>query len=510
MLVVAASASLVAAWGCNAILGIEDKDRPVAQADAAAGADDTGSDAPTLSAVPSCLGDRDCPALDSCLVPRCNLAAHRCVYATCEPNACQRGTCNAATRSCTTTTNPYGTVSQTLGLPGVAVGCANDASKCFAAANQYAFVGTSAGVIAISLADLTTIEPARIPVDLPFAPAAIVASGDIVYFLGPIAGGKLTIASLVVPADPRSARFSPDVAEIAYPFPTVRLLPGPDGDVLLVHDDASLGFPTARLDRTFRARAPIVHVPAPASADAGPTAEPAASTGMYGALGVDRDGGDFVGASSGDRVVLGRPGPGPAARFTLLTNAGTSHAAVQPPAFRTGRQPLFLGRGSFGMGPNGVVLWAAPWFYPTGDPTLFNVYNMGFWLLNSDGEPFIQGADEYYTPDYRANVPSDAGGGDIKESYPALPLLVDASILFFVETNKSTSPSGVSVFAVRHGPGSATQLFASKAIVLQEPDTDMAPGKVGIAQTVGYGLLLLPSPQGMRVVVLDPRCQPAP
>lgn len=491
--------SIAVALGCNAILGIDDEPRPVAQADASGVESDADASAQTIEA---CSADRDCAALDPCLGARCDVVAHRCIYSTCEPVACSRGSCNQATRVCTTATNPYGIVSQTLALPGVAIGCSGSARDCFAAVYPYAFVGTPSGVLAASLADLSAIEAAAIPVDLPFSPTQIVASDDVVYFLGPVEDGKLAIASTRVPSDPRITRFSPDAAELSYPFARARLLPAPGGAVFVVFDDASLGFPAALLDRTLRGGAPILHVSARTSADAGPSPEPEAATGMYGALAFDDDAGpDHVGASSGGRLVVARSGSDPV--FSLVAGAGTPHAALTQPAFGKGRQPSFLGPGAFVPGPDGIVWWASPWYESAPDTSDYRLYSMGFLLVGGASSP-LRGQEQIWTAPIAAQAAAPA---DLPTPPPALPLMVDGETIFFVGPSSSKDPSGLEVFVLRRGTNGIEEL-PPKNPILQEPETDAR--QVAVAQTLGYGLLLRPSALGMKLTVLDRRCSPLP
>src|SRR5206468_2710868 len=104
--------------------------------------DETGSSiAPSVDG--GCRLDTDCPILDPCLTPRCELSTRRCLYATCQPMACQRAACNAGPpRTCTQTVEQFPLLAGDLGLPNVTIGCNADARQCFAAVYPFAFVGT--------------------------------------------------------------------------------------------------------------------------------------------------------------------------------------------------------------------------------------------------------------------------------------------------------------------------------------------------------------------------------
>ena len=510
-MVTLAFAGIVAvAWGCNAVLGLDDVARPARDEAEGGPSVDGSTEGGALTPGAACFADHDCPALDPCLTPRCDVAARRCVYATCQPRACERASCEGSPRACTQTVEPYSLVAGDLGLPGLTVGCSSDAAACFAAVYPYAFVGTSTGVLALPLSDLTQLEPPHVPVDLPFAPSQIIASGDVVYFLGPVANGKLALAALRVPTDPRVTRFTPRATQLAYPFASGRLFATTNAEVFLVFADAAKGFPTAILDETLRGEKPIVEVPPPLDAGLSSTVQPGAATGMYGAFGpsfADPDSGAPQGvvASSLDRLVLAQPGVPP--RLAVVTSAGTPNAAIGPgqSASSVYSPQDYVQLPRYATSPNGevVILGTQRGSY---DATRFVRAVVGSWVLEPSLTRF--GGGDYVTLSNELFDYDGGAFGTVPAPFPGLALPMDGERAFFVTTEKTASPSGVSVGAARRVNAMASPLYPPKVLVFDDPAGDMPPGTIGVAKAAELALVLRKTATGMKILTLDSRCPP--
>jgi len=496
------------AWGCNAILGLDDAERPLRD-DNEGGSTDGGADA-SLSQGGRCISDDDCTDLDPCLSKRCERSTGRCLYATCQPKACERATCSAgSSRSCTQTSELYNAVAGDLGLPGVALGCGGDAPACFAAIYPFAFVGTTTGVVAVPVADLKQLEPPRIPVDLPFAPEQIVASGGVVYFRGPIANGKIALAALRVPSDPRVTRLTPLVAESAYPFPTGRLLPSKPDEALLVFDDASKGFPSATLDPTLRGARPFVHVPPPVEAGA-PTIDVGSAAGMYGAFGPafgDPDAGtpELVATASLDRLLLVQRSTSP--RHAVVTGAGSPSANLGP-AQGLVRFPTldYVGSVDYAAAPDGTVvsIGAVRQGY---DATRYRVLIFGLWLLDP-GRTRLEGNDATNLQEALYDYDGGPPPASVPPPMPPRAVPIDGENVFFVSTPKTTNPSGLTVSATHRVTNNSVPFYPGQLVVFDDPTADMAPGSVGAAKSADLVLVLRKTASGAKLLAIDTRCAP--
>jgi hypothetical protein len=344
---------------------------------------------------------------------------------------------------------------------------------------------------------------------VPFAPEQIVASGDVVFFRGPVVAGKLSLAVLRMPADPRAARLGVTSVVVDYPFPLARLYAAKPGEVLLVYDDASSGYPSATLDVSLRGGKSIVHVPAPVEAGA-PTLDPGGATAMYGAFGPhfgDLDAGipERVAASSIDRLLLVQSGAPP--RHALITGAGSPSAAIGPAqsALSLLVPQDYLGPIHYATAPNGQVVSIGV-MRSTFDATRFRTGDHASWLLDPgptrvSGYDFGLFNDAQYEYDGGLAYPTPIG-------YPPRALPLDSENAFFVFTTRSTTPSGITVAGLHREVNTSSAFYPGKLVVFDEATSDMAPGTVGVARASELVLVVRKTPTGAKLLAIDTRCAP--
>lgn len=88
--------------------------------------------------------------------------------------------------------------------------CGRYANGCFGAVYPFFFVGTTAGMRAYQVSDITSSAPPLTTLNgVPFLPAAVVTNGRRIFFLSAVTGlyapYTLSIAWLDVPSDPTTA-----------------------------------------------------------------------------------------------------------------------------------------------------------------------------------------------------------------------------------------------------------------------------------------------------------------
>jgi hypothetical protein len=395
----AAAACLAGFAGCSLgldeglLTAIEDdagstSDAPIEAAVGDVLASDASSDVASDAA--PCAKDVDCKSSDACLVGRCDLALHACVYDTCPTNACQASYCDRASHTCSAPTT-YGFHAAAIRVTVGAVGCGGVASRCLAAVAPFVFVGTSNGVIAYVITEPSNPAPAAAPVTgLPFLPAWILGNGRRVYFVGGVVGAgptyRLPLAWIDVPTDPKTTPLVVHTVLQSYGQPTVSMaFVGGGGSLFLEYADAQKAYPAAFLTAPLQDLDAVRLFPSPGiPVNAAPL------------------------AASGSRLVVYRwanDGGALTAYFSFETNAGTANAqnAGEQPQFKemgpTYSQPVLA------AGPDGSLLWSTPSV-----------------VVNDGGEPVIRAARmAWLVADQNATKLDATVHVDVETYQPALP-----------------------------------------------------------------------------------------
>lgn len=206
---------------------------------------DAGSDADAGDV--ECVTATDCNAGSfgaGCLTPRC--VAGRCAFDLCPTgNACQIATCNLDAGACeapSAVTFAAGDFAISTGVPFANLPCGT-LSRCVAVGHPFLFVVDGQDAISgYVVADPKVELPRRVGVDrLGFAPAAILANENRVYFIGapsgPLQDMRLRIGWLDVPANPFVASIAVTSVEVVYRASSdavPQIFPAPDGDLFVV------------------------------------------------------------------------------------------------------------------------------------------------------------------------------------------------------------------------------------------------------------------------------------
>ena len=332
---------LFVAGGCS--LGLDETKIPGFDAGVVE-AGDAAVDAPNPTV---CKADPDCvPKGTSCLTGKCDTQRGQCVYTLCPASTCNASVCDTKTQACSAPTAYFfhaGTFKETLGNVGCGGGGAG-ARKCFAAVYPFVFIGTQNGVVAYPVADPVDGSPPSIQIQgLPFLPSFVVASGSMVYFVGPVEGVgpsfKVPIATLAVPGDPTVAQMTASTYFENVSVPSIDLVfPDTAGGIYLVQRDApAFTYPTAHVT--------------PPLVDLGTLTFEATAGITTGAS---------VVAASGTRTITYRPENGGAfdAFFSLETQAGTSSAQNAGEKSTVGSMGTTSTPVYFAQSPTGGLLWS--------------------------------------------------------------------------------------------------------------------------------------------------------
>ena len=303
--------------------------RSDAQAEASGGG---GGGAPSDAG--SCRANGDCPA-QGCLEGSC--VSGRCSYAVCPASsACSVRSCSGG-KCGSDTTIGFHAGAWTI---GESLGCSGSAERCLAAMGDFVFVGTAdGGLVGFRVTNPLAPEPITIE-NPPFAITALVSNQTRVLLIGPVVGGKLSIAWIDLPTDPMVQRLAPAAAAVNFAGSIGTAYPAAQDGFFLVKNNASEFYPAALLTL--------------------PTS--AASITQYPSTGIAS--GAAVVAASGSRLVTYRTEAlrnTLAPSFSFENGAGTQNAqnaGEKSLLAQAGEAPADLGAHVFTSGYDGTVLWS--------------------------------------------------------------------------------------------------------------------------------------------------------
>jgi len=288
-----------------------------------------------------CDADPQCQSDAACIEGRC--AGGQCLYELCPSQAaCEARSCDTTTSTCTQPTT-FGFKAGTIELDDD-IGCAGVASRCIAGFGDLVFVATSDG----SLHAWRTTNPAtpqKLTVDAPTFPIArMVASETRLLLLSNVSAGKLQLAWVDAPTDPKATSLTLTPAGVNFAGGVSATYPAGADSFLIVQNDANSFYPAA-----------LVQPPVPNNA----TVTQYPSTGLFP--------GSTIVASSGSRLVSYRvdsTGSPTVPKFTLIASAGTSNAQNSTEKDLTFEAPTSLAAHYFHSGYEGSVLWSTNSVYP--------------------------------------------------------------------------------------------------------------------------------------------------
>lgn len=491
----AALVMLVGVAGCNALLGLDEQPlRP------------TDGGTSTSLAPDACRADTDCVPPNGCYTGRCDTVVGACAYTLCASNgrACSAGTCDPTTLTCKDD-KAYGFRAGGYAVPDVALGC-KDASACLAAAYPFVFIGTPNGIASLGVESITAGAARTIPTQIDIHPTQLVTSGRRLWILGEMQGTappyRLPIAIVDVPSDPTIASFTATTTLLAYPFPTAVGFPAPNGALFVAFNDATQGFPTARID------APLPNgVTFELQTGSGPA--PSASVLPMFRISQEVPNGSIV-ASSGERLVVYRA----PATFNLITTPATATATLATDDVIAPAPPL-LAPPRFAQGPNGSVMLGGPvtadpandcnctshqrlqWVFPNASAATVEANQV------ADPEayqnPFVGGDAACHT----CNPASYFVGGTLATWVDDRSALVAAPASDPAENRTLTAVRLLERDPIAAPP--ARRFSTAKADV---PTGNFASDRIAIASSNGLGYLLLADSQGKGITLttIDPRC----
>ncbi|AKU96122.1 hypothetical protein AKJ09_02786 [Labilithrix luteola] len=481
--------------GCNAVLGLEEQ--PLRSFDAGT----TGPVAPA-----ACRVDGDCVPPNGCYTGRCDTVLGACAYTLCSSNAraCSAGTCDPTTLTCTGEKD-YGFRAGGYAVPDVTIAC-KDASACLAAAFPFVFIGTPSGVTTLGVESIAGSTARKIPTQVDIHPAQLVTSGRRLWILGEVQGAappyQLPIATIEIPSDPTIASLSATTSLVAYPFPRAVGFPAPKGALFVSFDDASQGFPTARVD------APL---PSGAAFEMRAGSGPGASSSALPMFRIPQDAanGSLV-ASSGERLVVYRA----PATFNLITTPATATATLAADDVITPAPPV-LAAPRFTQGPNGTVMLGAPVVADPENDCNCTSHQRLQWVLPNTSAAKVD-ANQVADPEGYQN-PFVGGAAACHTCNPA-SYFVGATLAAWVDDRRvlvaapaSDPAENRTLTAVRlleRDPIAAPATRRFSTTPADAPPGNFATDRIALASSNGLGYLLLAGSQGSGVTLatIDPRC----
>lgn len=496
--------ALVAAAGCNAILGIEEQGpRPPPEEDAGV--------VPEASAPrdDTCTTDADCVPPNGCYTGRCDTVLGACVYTLCESktNACRASRCNASSGTCDPNTERrYGFKATGYTVPDVSLGCVLDPPSCVAAVHPFVFVGTKSGVSALAVDDLLATSPRVVPVrgfDLPAA--RVVASGRRIWLLGAVQGTaapyRVPIGVIDVPSDPTVTSLEARLSTFSYSFPTIEAFAAPAGGLFVSYNDATQGLPTAMLQTPLPPEGVFGLSGAVPDGGAAVPSLPDATHVMHRIANVPP--GSSLVASSADRLIAYRfP-----ASLNLVPNPAQPAAAAMPDA-SVDVGPAALAAPRFATGPDGVVAMTLPVDPAPADCNCIAEQRLLWLLPNAAATSFDQNqlvAYERYT-----NPMQTTCGNCQPFAIPSLAAWIDAKTILAAAPGSEGERTRTAVRVLTRDPiaAPATKRF----VTVPEEQGDFAVHKVALTSSAGFGYLLVANAEGNAVALslFDPRCENTP
>lgn len=293
-----------------------------------------GSGGKIVDSGPACDADPQCVIDGGCIEGRC--ATGNCVYEICPVTAaCEARSCDTANNSCSAAT-PFGFKATQIAIDAD-VGCSGSTARCVAGMDDYVFVGTTTGLLAWRV--LSPAAPESIQVDQPpFAITRMVAAENRLILLGPVAGGKLSVAWVDLPSDPLATTLTTKTVAVNFSDSYSVAYPGATDAFFLVHNDPAAFFPAAYLK---------------------PPLSNNDSVTLYPSAGLVT--GATIVASSGTRLVAYRTdtsGSTLVPTFSLETGAGTPSAQNSAEEALSFEAPNSLSAHQFTSGYDGSVLWS--------------------------------------------------------------------------------------------------------------------------------------------------------
>lgn len=493
----------IAAFGCNLVLGIEEKPaRP----------DDAGTDVegPKTDG-DRCTTDAECRPPNPCYKARCDTAIGVCRYALCESTrACAAGVCNPQTFACEDERD-YGFRATTYALGELTLGCKKNPTACVGSTYPFLFLGTKTEVAAIRVDDLRGIEARKVPlVDLTVRPGQIVASGRRIWILGDVQGSEapyvLPIASIDVPADPTVRELRAVSATIAYPFPAAAGFPAPNGGLFVAYNDPTQNLPVALVDGPIAGSA-IFAVSGP-EADGGAKvpAPPGTPTHtMYRTTSLAP--GSILVASSGRRLVAYRfP-----ITFNLIGAPATAQATAQPDTVLAPPLPAYL-LPRFAQGADGTVLLATPVNADAPGDCNCTSHQRLQWVLPNAIAPTVE-ANQLADPEGYSNPNATAASPCHTCAYfaqPSLPAWIDGkrALVAAPASDPAANRTLTSVRLVERDPIAAPPKRRVSTAPTDVPTGNFATDRIALVASGGLGFLVVADAEGNRgrLSIFDPRC----
>lgn len=416
---------------------------------------------------PACDANAECKTDGGCLEGLC--VTGNCTFEICPaPSACEGRACNVSTQKCGAPTT-FGFEANTIGIPGAEVGCGGDPKLCFAAFEDYAFVGTADGNLhAWRITD--PANPFELTIEAPiFTISRMLASEGRLLLLGSSQDGKLQLAWVDLPSDPQANTLVVSSAGVNLSTGIAKAFPATFGGFLLV--DAS-PYGTAFLEP------PVAN-----NSTLETTATPLANGSLVAATHTSLLG-LFVDSSTA-------PFP---TTLTLYDHAGSSTVSVGASKTMTFEAPASSSAHRFASTRDGSVLWATNRVDRDEAGTATSSSLVLRWLFAEGATNIPDAPPEVEIATYSAADPDTVRAGPLT--------LIDGTSALATMANPS-DPATTLVRAVQRSDQGLT--LGSGSAPLPFP-----PSSIGVASTRKFGLVLTPTvttpAQDMTIHVFAPTC----
>lgn len=283
-----------------------------------------------------CDADIQCKTDAACLEGVC--AAGQCAFDLCpSTQACSGRTCDQTQGVCSAP-QTFGFKATSIELPND-VGCGGVTSRCVAALADLVFVATSDGTLH-AWRTHNPASPEKLTVDGPtFTIARMVAAEGRLLLLSSVAAGKLQLAWIDAPGDPKATTLTLAQAGVIF-APTAGITAYPAGPTsfFIVENDAQAFYPAALVSPPVQNNSTLSTYP---------------STGLApGASIVAASGTSLVSFRVDTSVVPVVP------IFAPVQNAGTTNAQTGAEVKVSFETPSDLSTHYFASGYDGTVIWS--------------------------------------------------------------------------------------------------------------------------------------------------------
>ncbi|MBK7580388.1 MAG: hypothetical protein IPI67_09310 [Myxococcales bacterium] len=400
-----------------------------------------------------CDAAAQCTTDAACLEGLC--AGGQCLFELCpSTSACEGRSCDTQSGTCGAAEN-FGFKAGSIELTGN-IGCSGSASRCVAALADLVFVMTADGVLH-GWRTTNPAKPEQLTVESPtFSVARMVAAEGRLLMLSAVSAGKLQLAWLDPPGDPKATSLSISSAGVNFAGATSAVYPSGPTSFLVVENSSASFYPGALIAPPVQNNATITGYP---------------STGLVP--------GAAVVAASGTRLVSYRvdgTSTPVVPTFTLIPNAGTTNAqngAEQTVAFEA---PSDLSANHFSTGFDGSVVWSTNRVFRTdaGNPET-NAVTLR-WLL-APGATSVDTSLEVDLASY-----SDSDWSTVRRGPVAL---VDGDTVL-TTVAYPVDPQQTLVRSVKKS-GSSLTLGSATAVL------PFSVGQIGVAANRKVGFVLTPS-----------------